>query len=249
LYYQPIVDVKTETVRGVEALLRWSHAELGAVPPADFLPVAEDTGLIIELGEWVLRTACMQVKAWREEGLSVGRVSVNISVAQFLQSSFFDQVAQILAETGLPAEALELEITESLLMQHTDGMINTLIALKALGVSLAIDDFGQGYSSMAHLRALPIDRVKISSDFVTRIDSSSKDAAIVRAIIALAMILDLRVVAEGVETADHLRFLKAHGCAEAQGFHFGRPAPDAEVITRLKLPAQPANETPKILQA
>jgi len=249
LHYQPIVDLNTETVRGVEALLRWKQPELGEVPPADFLPVAEETGLIIEIGEWVLHSACMQAKAWREAGLTVGRVSVNISVAQFLQSGLVDHVARILEETGLEAEALELEVTESLLMQHTDGVINTLVGLKALGVGLAIDDFGQGYSSMAHLRALPIDRVKISSDFVSRIDSCSKDAAIVRAIIALAVILDLGVVAEGVETVDHLRFLKAHGCVEAQGFHFGRPLPDAEVTNRLKLPAQPVNETPKILQA
>lgn len=249
LYYQPIVDLETETVQGVEALLRWRQKELGAVPPDDFLPVAEETGLIVEIGKWVLRTACMQIKAWREEGLAVGRVSVNISVAQFLQSGFPDQVARALAETGLAAEALELEITESLLMQHTDRMINTLVVLKELGVGLVIDDFGQGYSSMAHLRALPIDRVKISPDFVSQIGSSSKDAAIVRAIIALAEILDLGVVAEGVETEDHFRFLKAQGCAEAQGFHLGRPLPPPEVINKLKLPAQPANKTPKILQA
>jgi EAL domain-containing protein (putative c-di-GMP-specific phosphodiesterase class I) len=164
-----------------------------------------------------------------------------------VQSSFVDHVARILEETGLEAGALELEITESLLMQHTEGVIDTLAGLKTLGVGLAIDDFGMGYSSFSHLRALPIDRVKISSDFVCRMHSCVKEAAIVRAIIAVALILDLGVVAEGVERVDHFRFLKTHGCTEAQGFYFGRPLPDADVVHLLKqAPVHEEHNTLKI---
>ncbi|MDH3637611.1 MAG: EAL domain-containing protein, partial [Gammaproteobacteria bacterium] len=249
LHYQPLVDLSTEKILGVEALLRWNHSKLGQVPPAEFIPVAEETGLIAKIGEWVLRSACSQAKAWRNSGLPIARMSVNISVVQFVQSNFVDLVVKILKQTGLEADALELEVTESLLMKNAEEAVNTLNALKKLGIGLAIDDFGMGYSSLAHLKRLPIDRVKIDPTFICGLDSSPKDAAIVRAILAMALTLDLGVIAEGVETVEHLRFLKAHGCNEAQGHYFGRPLPHADVAGLLRQAEYKENDTARVLQA
>jgi diguanylate cyclase (GGDEF)-like protein len=222
LHYQPIVDVATRRVHGVEALLRWNHPELGLVPPADFIPLAEVTGLILAMGPWVLRTACAQARAWQElhPGL---RVAVNLSARQFQEPGLVGHVTDALADTGLDPRLLQLEITESSAMQNAQAAIQTLRELKALGVGLSIDDFGTGYSSLSYLRRFPIDTLKIDQSFIRDIGADPDDAAIASAIIALARTLKLSVVAEGVETAEQLAFVARHGCDQTQGYLFSRP--------------------------
>jgi diguanylate cyclase (GGDEF)-like protein len=222
LHYQPILDVASRRVHGVEALLRWRHSELGLVPPAEFIPLAEVTGLILPMGSWVLRTACAQARAWqdRHPGLTV---AVNLSARQFQEPSLVAQVTDALADTGLEPRCLQLEITESSAMQNAQSAIQTLRELKALGVGLSIDDFGTGYSSLSYLKRFPIDTLKIDQSFIRDIGSDPDDAAIASAIIALAHVLKLKVVAEGVETAGQLEFLTAHGCDRTQGYLFSRP--------------------------
>ncbi|HEX8070500.1 MAG TPA: EAL domain-containing protein [Pyrinomonadaceae bacterium] len=230
LHYQPQVEGDTGRVVGVEALVRWPHAQLGLVPPSEFIPLAEDTGLIEPLGAWVLRTALAQMKAWRARGLPAGRMAVNLSARQFQQPELLDMIAGALAETGLPPECLELELTESSIMQDTTRAVATLGALKAMGVRVAVDDFGAGYSSLAYLKHLPIDVLKIDQSFVRDMATDAQDAAIVMAVITLAHSLKLRVTAEGVETEEHRRFLQMLRCDEMQGYLFSRPlaAPDLE---------------------
>jgi diguanylate cyclase (GGDEF)-like protein len=222
LLYQPLVELSTGRVLGVEALLRWQHPDLGRLAPAEFLDLAEVTGIINEIGQWVLVTACRQAHAWREEGHHI-RVSVNLSARQFLEPDCAAKVRQALESAHLPPEDLVLELTESLAMQRADQTEETLRELKALGVAIAIDDFGTGYSSLAYLRRFPIDAVKIDKSFVRDLAHDKNDAQIVSTIVAMARGLGLRVVAEGVESAAQLDFLRDEGCDEAQGFYLGAP--------------------------
>jgi EAL domain-containing protein (putative c-di-GMP-specific phosphodiesterase class I) len=218
LEFQPQLDLLSDQVIGVEALLRWHHPERGRIPPDKFIPLAEESGLIGPIGAWVLNSACAQAKAWLEQGFGPIRVAVNISGEQLRHNHFVDQVAQALADSGLPSELLELEITESTAMAEPEIMVLRLTELKRMGVDLAIDDFGTGYSSLAYLQRFPLDRLKIDRSFVRHVVSSANDAGIVTAIIAMAHQLSFEVVAEGVETDDQLAFLRAHKCDQVQGY-------------------------------
>jgi diguanylate cyclase (GGDEF)-like protein len=225
LYYQPQMDLGTGEISGMEALLRWHNQELGNVPPAEFISVAEESGLILPIGDWILRTACQQAKQWRDRGVPLPRVAVNVSVMQFVHRTFLDTIQRVLAETGLEPALLELEITESLLMKDPQGAAIVLRALKALGVRVAIDDFGTGYSSLSRLKELPIDCLKIDRSFVHGINAHENDRAIATAVIAMAESMNLRVIAEGVETSVEADFLRAKRCGEMQGFLISRPLP------------------------
>jgi diguanylate cyclase (GGDEF)-like protein len=223
LQYQPQFDVRTGGISGVEALLRWTNAELGAVSPAEFIPVAEETGLILGIGTWVLRQACQQAQAWRAEGLPVQRMAVNVSGRQFALADFSREVGTILQETGLEPSVLELEITESVVMADEAWAEKAINQLKQLGISLAIDDFGTGYSSFGRLRNFAVDRLKIDRSFVTSITECSDDRAIAAAIIAMSRSLRINVTAEGVENFPQLAFLQEQNCQDAQGFLLSRP--------------------------
>jgi len=218
LEYQPQFDVRTGGISGMEALLRWRSNALGSVPPSEFIPVADDTGLILPIGEWVLRTACRQAKAWLDEGLKAGRIAVNVSAKQFGQPDFPSKVAAIVRETGLDPAMLELEITESVVMADENWTEKALAQLRLLGVTIAIDDFGMGYSSFGRLRHFEVDRLKIDRSFVTSINERSDDRAIAAAIIAMSRALHINVTAEGVESLPQLLFLQEHECQDAQGF-------------------------------
>jgi len=223
LRFQPQFDLGTGLIVGMEALLRWANVELGQVPPLDFIPVAEETGMILPIGEWVLRAACMQAKAWLDEGLSSGRIAVNVSGLQLAQRGFPGLVAAVLRETGLPAVALELEITESVIMANEDWTRQVLGELKAIGVQISIDDFGTGYSSLGRLREFPIDRLKIDGSFIRRVQNNGEDRVIAATIIAMAKTLKLEVVAEGVEDLAQLLFLQEECCTSVQGFFLSPP--------------------------
>jgi diguanylate cyclase (GGDEF)-like protein/PAS domain S-box-containing protein len=229
LHYQPQVDLVSGSVVGVEALVRWLHPQRGMIAPDDFIPVAEECGLILPLGHWVLLTACRQAKSWLDAGIDVGEMAVNISAHQFRQPDFAQTVRAVLLETGLPAERLELEITESTVMHSADSSIRTLATLKEMGIKLAIDDFGTGYSSLSYLRLFPVDRLKIDRTFVADVESDSDAASLVTSIIALGRSLGLNLVAEGVETPAQAEFLRALDCQRVQGFHFFRPVVAEEV--------------------
>jgi len=224
LYYQPKVDVSTGQIAGAEALVRWKHPEHGIVPPAKFIQIAEETGLIVEIGQWVLREACAQIQAWSQRGLPALSISVNVSGVQFKQRKVWHAVRGALAHSALPPGQLVLELTESMLMENATDSIEMLNELKEMGLKLAIDDFGTGYSSFAYLTRFPLDELKIDRDFVKGLPQE-KDSLIVGAIIALARELKLRVVAEGVETKAQLQFLRSRECAQYQGFLCSRPAP------------------------
>ena len=228
LHYQPQFDVRSGGVSGMEALLRWTNEELGVVAPAEFIPVAEETGLILSIGEWVLRNACLQAKAWVDEGLPVARMAVNVSGQQFVLKDFPQSVAAIIKETGIAASMLELEITESVVMKDEAWAEQALAQLKELGVMLAIDDFGTGYSSFGRLRHFAVDRLKIDRSFMTSLIDCSDDRAIAAAIIAMSRSLRINVTAEGVESFPQLLFLQEHDCHEAQGFLFSRALPAAD---------------------
>jgi EAL domain-containing protein (putative c-di-GMP-specific phosphodiesterase class I) len=235
LHYQAKVDLRSGAITGVEALLRWQHPELGMVPPGQFIPLAEETGLIVPLGKWVLHAACEQGVAWRRAGLPPVRMSVNISGRQFADEHLLADIAAALASSGLEPSLLELEITESMVMQNADRAATVLDAIKKMGVRLAIDDFGVGYSSLAQLKRLPIDTLKVDRSFIRDIPQDAGDSAIAEAIIAMGKRLQLTVVAEGVETSEQQAFLKAHDCDEMQGFFFSRPIPAdafAELLAR-----------------
>ena len=238
LHYQPQLDLASGRIVGVEALLRWQHPELGTVPPQRFIALAEETGLIVPIGAWVMRTACAQAKAWHDAGLAPLRMAVNLSPRQFAQPDLVASIAAVLEETGLPPAALELELTEGLFVDDVAQAVALLHELKALGVALSIDDFGTGYSSLSYLRTFPIDVLKIDRSFVGQIDADADQAAIVVSIIALAHNLQLKVIAEGVETAGQLAFLRAHDCDQVQGYFFSRPLPAIEL--RQLLLAEPA---------
>jgi diguanylate cyclase (GGDEF)-like protein/PAS domain S-box-containing protein len=230
LHYQPQIDLLSGKVVGVEALVRWRHPQRGLIPPAEFIPVAEECGLILPLGHWVLRTACRQVRAWLDAGIDMGEMAVNISAHQFRQPDFAQTVQAVLAETGVPGERLELEITESTVMHGVDDAIQTLAKLKAMGVRLAIDDFGTGYSSLAYLRRFPIDRLKIDRSFLADVDTDSDAAALVTSIVLLGRSLGLQLVAEGVENFAQAEFLRTLECERVQGFHFYQPVSAEEVV-------------------
>ena len=232
LYYQPRIDFASGTVIGYEALLRWNHPEDGLIEPSTFIPIAEDSGLIILIGEWMIREACQQMKRWRATQFAVQSMAVNLSARQFFDSSLPERVQQALLASDLRPEQLELEITESILMANTEETMSLFARLRRLGVKLSINDFGTGFSNLAYLQRFHVDNLKIDRSFVRDIGTDSDDAAIVRAIVNLAQSLQLRVIADGVETREQLDFLAACGCQEAQGFYFAHPQLAATVETR-----------------
>jgi diguanylate cyclase (GGDEF)-like protein len=228
LHYQPQIEMATGDIAGMEALLRWTNDDLGVVPPLDFIPIAEDCGLIIPIGEWVLRTACAQAKKWHDEGLAVKRIAVNIAGQQFAMPNFIELVSRILAETGLEHGMLELEITESMILMDEKRSEKLLEELHTIGVSVAIDDFGTGYSNFQRLQNFAIDRLKMDRSFVRDLSETADDGAIAAAIISVAKALKVGVVAEGVESFAQLRFLQDHLCNQAQGFLMSRALPASE---------------------
>lgn len=234
LYYQPLVDLSTGAVNGVEALIRWRHPELGMVPPGDFIPMAEETGLITPIGEWVLKTACIQGMEWRKTGLSPIRIGVNLSAHQLRKKDIVGTIRDILDETGFDPHCLELEVTESAVMHNPEAAVNTLNSFKAMGIQIAIDDFGTGYSSLSYLKRFPIDVLKIDRSFVKDISTDSDDAAITMAVIAMAEQLKLKTIAEGVETQEQLKFLRDNTCDEIQGYLVSPPVPAEKVIQFLR---------------
>jgi diguanylate cyclase (GGDEF)-like protein/PAS domain S-box-containing protein len=223
LYYQPIVNLSTGAIAGVEALIRWLHPTLGVVLPDQFISIAEESGLIVPIGRWVLREACRQARAWQDVGLPDIRLAVNISAVELRSKEFVSGVESILADTGFDPKCLELELTETFLMQDSKSTSLVLSAIKALGVQLALDDFGTGYSSLSYMRRFPIDTLKVDRSFVRDLTMDASDASVVSAVINMGRSLHMRVVAEGVEALDQVLFLKEHGCSEAQGYHFSRP--------------------------
>ncbi len=232
LHYQPQVTIETGAIRSVEALLRWNHPDLGAVSPAEFIPIAEDTGQILQIGEWVLRTALAQLRAWHAQGLTELTVAVNLSAVQFRQPQLPELVSRILDESITPASQLELELTEGVAVNDPRSAIVTMDQLHARGVRLSMDDFGTGYSSLSHLKRFQIYKLKIDQSFVRDLGHDPNDRAIVSAIIRMAQALGMRTTAEGVETAEQLAYLREQGCDEAQGYFLSRPMP-AEQITAL----------------
>jgi diguanylate cyclase (GGDEF)-like protein len=240
LHYQPTVSMDTGRPVGFEALLRWSHPRLGLIAPGDFVPLAEETGLIVPIGEWVLSTACAQGRAWREAGLPPLRIGVNLSARQFWQEDLAPTVGRILVETRLDPRMLDLELTESTFMEDAEATVAALRSLKEMGVTLSVDDFGTGYSSLAYLQRFPLDALKIDRSFVRDLARNADSAAIVRTVISMARGLNLRVVAEGIEDAGQYAFLRAEGCHEGQGFHIARPMPAADVPAFVQASGAPA---------
>jgi len=228
LHYQPCVSATTGLTVGMEALARWRHPVRGLIPPDRFIPIADESGLIVDIGEWVLRRACEQGKVWQDQGCDF-YLAVNVSAVQFGQPRLLEVVSRALADTGFAPESLQLEITESVLMQDAESAIGMLRAFKGMGVRISVDDFGTGYSSLSYLKRFPIDILKIDKSFVRDLPDDEEDAAIVRAIIALAHSLRLTTVAEGVETDPQLRFLRNEGCDRFQGFFLSRPI-DADAM-------------------
>jgi diguanylate cyclase (GGDEF)-like protein len=248
LHYQPRMAVDSLKITGVEALVRWQHPQLGLLSPIEFIPLAEDNGLILPIGEWVLRTACRQNREWQERGFNAIRVGVNVSARQFQQQHLAEIVLQILDETGLAPKYLDLELTESSIMSNAQATIDVLARLKAMDVTISIDDFGTGFSSLSYLKRLPIDALKIDKSFVRDVTTDPDDAALVMAIVTLAHNLRLQVIAEGVETEEQLRFLQLLRCDEVQGYLFSKPLPaegleqllalnPGELLSRTALPA------------
>jgi EAL domain-containing protein (putative c-di-GMP-specific phosphodiesterase class I) len=225
LHYQPKIDLKTGAITGAEALIRWTHPTRGSVSPGQFIPVAEACGLILPISAWVLRKACLQARTWLDAGLPVTTMAVNISAIEFREENFLQGLFAILSETGMDPKALELELTESVLMKRAEAAADVLQILRGKGVRIAIDDFGTGYSSLSYLRKFAVDALKIDQSFVRQISAGGDDATIVTAIIGMARNLKLRVIAEGVETIQELNFLQNNQCDEAQGYYFSRPVP------------------------
>jgi len=228
LVYQPQVDVRTGTIKSVEALIRWTHPVQGMIPPLDFIPLAEEIGLILPIGNWVLRTACADAARWMHDGNSV-RIAVNLSPVQFRDPALVGTVADVLEQTGLAAAFLDLEVTESAVMEYTDVNLATLHALRKAGVRIALDDFGTGYSSLSYLKRMPISNLKVDRSFVSGLPHDSENLAIVRAILAMAASLGFSVTAEGVETLEQALVLKAMDCAFLQGYFFSKPVPANEI--------------------
>jgi EAL domain-containing protein (putative c-di-GMP-specific phosphodiesterase class I) len=233
VYYQPRVNLVGDRIMGMEALVRWHHPDLGTIPPVRFIPLAEETGLIIPLTGYVLHEACRQNKQWQDAGFHSMDIAVNISACHFQQGDLVNTVKQVLEDTGLDPQYLDLEITESSLMQNPELAIKSLQELKGLGIRISVDDFGTGYSSLSYLKKFPVDTVKIDQSFVHDITSNSDDAAIAAAVVAMAHSLKLKVVAEGVETLGQLEFLRSLECDEMQGYFISRPAPSEDIIQLL----------------
>ncbi len=234
LVYQPQMEIATGRIVGLEALLRWQHPELGLVPPDKFIRFAENSGLILPIGEWVLRTACSQARKWQDEGLPPVQIAVNVSAIQFRQDGFRELIQGVLTETGLAPQYLALELTESLLLTNADVVFSVLQELSEMGLMLAIDDFGTGYSSLSYLTQFPVSKLKIDRSFIRDVATNPNDAAITTAIIGMARSLNMKVIAEGVETAAQMAFLRAHHCDEAQGYYFSKPLLVADVAERLR---------------
>jgi predicted signal transduction protein with EAL and GGDEF domain len=234
LLYQPQVDLRTGRVFAVEALVRWQHPTFGMLSPLKFIPMAEETGLIVPLGDWVLHEACRQNRAWQNAGLPPMNVCVNVSARQFREKTLISRVVNALHESGMDARHLELEITESLIMQDVDQSVATMEELQRLGVKLAIDDFGTGYSSLNALKTFPVARLKIDKSFISNLATNDSDRAVAGAVISLGQKLNLRVIAEGVETAEQVEFLRANNCDEIQGYYFSKPITSAAITDLLK---------------
>ena len=234
LVYQPVVDMISGDISGMEVLLRWQHPALGLVSPVKFIPLAEETGLILSIGEWVMRTACRQLLEWQKQGFVVPRLAINLSAKQFRQKSLSETIASILSETGIESRYIGIEITESMLVQNIEEVVDTLLKLSSMGLEISIDDFGTGYSSLSYLKRFPINKLKIDKSFVDDIATHPDDAAIVKAIIAMAHGLNMKVVTEGVETQAQLDFLRLHGCEQYQGYLFSKPLPAAEIVAKLR---------------
>jgi EAL domain-containing protein (putative c-di-GMP-specific phosphodiesterase class I) len=239
LRYQPQVDLRTGRVFAVEALIRWRHPTLGMIPPIKFIPIAEDTGLIVPIGDWVLHESCRQNKAWQAAGLPPVTVCVNVSARQFKEKNLIGRVVSALQDSGLEAQFLELELTESLIMQDVEQAVATMRALQSLGVQLSIDDFGTGYSSLAALKTFPVARLKIDKSFINDLPNDENDKAVASAVISLGQKLNLRVIAEGVETDEQVAFLRQNNCDEMQGYHFSKPVPAADIEKMLRVLPQP----------
>src|SRR6185312_14828008 len=227
VFYQPQVEYSSGKVVGAEALVRWHHPTLGFLPPAEFIPLAEDTGVIEELGAWVMQTACAEAGRWVADGFDEIRIAINVSTREFRNPNFYERMVETLARTGLAPQRLELELTETTIMENTQSAVELLRKIRQLGVKIAIDDFGTGYSSLSYLKRLPIDTLKLDRSFVNGATSDPDDAALVMAVITLAHNLRLKVMAEGVETEEHLRFLRLLRCDGGQGYLFGKPMPAA----------------------
>src|ERR1700674_2988504 len=235
LHYQPILNLQTGQIKGVEALIRWLHPQRGLIYPEQFVPVAEECGLILGIGRWVLLEACKQARAWLDAGLGIVPVSVNVSATEFGAEDFLSGVRAVLIATGVEPQNLELELTESVLMHDAEAAVVTLIKLKAMGVQVAIDDFGTGYSSFTYLRRFPSDALKLHHSFVQEITGNPRDAAIVSAMINIGRSLKQRIIAEGVETSAQLEFLRRHGCEEGQGYYFSRPVVAERIANLFKV--------------
>jgi EAL domain-containing protein (putative c-di-GMP-specific phosphodiesterase class I)/CheY-like chemotaxis protein len=234
LVYQPQMDIATGRIIGLEALLRWQHPTLGLVPPDKFIQIAENCGLIVSIGEWVLRTACSQAREWQREGFLAVRMAVNVSAVQFRQEGFCELIRRVLQETGLPPQYLELELTESLLLANAELMLSVVQKLKAMGLTLAIDDFGTGYSSFSYLKQFRVNRLKIDRSFIQDVAVNTDDAAITAAIISMGKSLRLKVIAEGVENEAQMSFLRTHQCDEIQGYYFSKPLAVDKVAGKLR---------------
>jgi EAL domain-containing protein (putative c-di-GMP-specific phosphodiesterase class I) len=231
VHYQPIYDLRSNRITGMEALLRWNHPAMGSIPPATFIPLAEATGVMLPIGTWALREACRQAKAWHDAGHRTLSLAVNLSVTQLQQADLVQRVRDILQDTGLPPRLLELEITESSAMQSPETSIRMLYDLKKLGIRISLDDFGTGHSSLSYLKRFPIDTLKIDQSFVHDITSDPDTAAIVTAIIAMAHSLRLKVIAEGVEFTEQANFLRRHACDQMQGFLITPPVAPTEFLS------------------
>ena len=234
IYYQPKVDIRQGKITGAEALIRWFHPEKGLISPAEFIPIAEETGLIISIGEWVLHTACSQTKVWQEEGFAPFQIAVNLSRSQFIHRNLQERIIKIIQEVDLTPNYLELEVTEGLVMQNERAASRIMKAWQNYGIKISMDDFGKGYSSLSYLREFPFDVIKIDKSFIHNIMADSKTEAITIAIIQMAHSLNLKVVAEGVETQAELEFLQRHKCDEIQGYLFGPPLPISKFEQLLK---------------
>jgi EAL domain-containing protein (putative c-di-GMP-specific phosphodiesterase class I) len=234
LHYQPKVDLATGQITGVEALLRWTHPDLGVLPPAQFIPLAEETGLIVPIGRWVLKEACAQNMAWQRRGLRPVSMAVNLSPRQFVDEHLLQDIDEALAASGMSPVLLQLEVTESMVMRNVSRAIKVLNAIQSRGIGLAIDDFGTGYSSMSLMKQFPIDTIKIDRSFVRDLPDDSEDKAIAQAIISMGKALGMKVIAEGVETAERHAFLQNHACDEMQGFLFSKPLPPRQLADLLR---------------
>jgi EAL domain-containing protein (putative c-di-GMP-specific phosphodiesterase class I) len=234
LHYQPKVDLASGQITGVEALLRWTHPEYGLLPPGQFIPLAEETGLIVPIGRWALKEACAQNMAWQRRGLRPVSMAVNLSPRQFIDEDLLQDIDEALAASGMSPALLQIEVTESMMMRNVSRAIKVLDAIQSRGIRIAIDDFGTGYSSMSLMKQFPIDTIKIDRSFVRDLPDDAEDQAIAQAIISMGRALGMTIVAEGVETVEQQTFLRAHGCDEMQGFLFSRPLPPEQLADLLR---------------